>query len=82
MKNIKNRTFSEVRQALKNETMRQKRNQMPPHPDAAKEKICRQRHNFAMLDEICINGKAYPLLHMFAINAPQTAYEKLLNFLH
>lgn len=82
MKNIINKTFSKTILPFENEKMGQQWNQIPPHPDAAEEKICRQRHNFAMFDEICVEGKTYPLLHMFSINAPQTAYEKLLSFLH
>lgn len=82
MKNIKNRAFSEANLALENAEGKQKREQILLHPEAIEARIFRQRHNFAMFDEICVEGKTYPLLHMFSINAPQTAYEKLLSFLH
>ncbi len=82
MKNIKNRIFSEARQIFEKSETIQQWNQSSLHPETAKERICRQRRSYALHDEICVEGKTYPLSYLFAINAPQTAYEKLLNFLY
>ena len=82
LKHIRNKTFSEAIQAFENKKSKQSRKRVSLHPEIAEAMIYRQQHSKILFDEICVNGKTYPLLHMFAINAPQTAYEKLLDFLH
>ncbi len=82
LKHIRNKTFNKAIRDFENKKSKQSRKRVSLHPEIAEAMIYRQQHSKILFDEICVNGKIYPLLHMFAINAPQTAYEKLLDFLH